>query len=104
VSGSGIITPTLQHANWNISSDARLRAFASATTSSSFLKYKPKYKDRVSSFFQAPSQNCEKSLLASCLSVRLSVLMEQLGTHWTDFHEIWHLNISRESVRKFKFG
>jgi hypothetical protein len=37
VSGSEIITPTLQHANWNVSSDARLRSFASAT--SLFLKY-----------------------------------------------------------------
>ena len=32
--------------------------------------------------FEAPSQICEKQLLASsCLSVR----MEQLGSHWTDF-------------------
>jgi len=42
---------------------------------------------------RASSQNCEKPLLASCLlSVRLSVRMEQLGSHWTDFHEIWCLN------------
>jgi hypothetical protein len=26
-------------------------------------------------------------------SVRLSVLMEQLGSHWTDFHEIQYLSI-----------
>jgi hypothetical protein len=72
-SGSGIITPTLQHANWNISPDARLRTFASATSSFFFnINVKPKYKVRVS-FFQAPSQNCEKRLLASCLSVRPSV-------------------------------
>jgi hypothetical protein len=39
--------------------------------------------------FQAPSQNFETRLLASsCSSVRLSVRMEQLGSHWTDFHEI----------------
>ena len=29
-----------------------------------------------------------------CLSVRT----EQLGSHWTDFHEIWHLSIFRKSV------
>jgi len=35
----------------------------------------------------ALSQNCEKRLLAlSWLSVRLSVRMEQLGCHRTDFH------------------
>jgi len=36
------------------------------------------------------SQNFEKPLLASSslLSVRLSISTEQLGSHWTDFHEI----------------
>jgi len=35
------------------------------------------------------SQNCEKRLLASsCPTVRLSISMEQLGSHWADFHEI----------------
>ena len=35
------------------------------------------------------SQNCEKLLLASlCLSVSPSVRRQQLGSHWTDFHEI----------------
>jgi len=34
-----------------------------------------------------------------CLSLRI----EQLGSHGTDFHEIWFLSIFRESVRKFKF-
>ena len=32
--------------------------------------------------------------------VRLSVRMEQLGSHWADFYEIWYLNISRKSVEK----
>jgi len=35
----------------------------------------------------ARSQNCEKRPLASCLSVCLSVRMEQFGSHWTDMHE-----------------
>jgi len=35
--------------------------------------------------FQARLQNCGKRVLASsCLSIR----KEQLGSHWTDFHEI----------------
>jgi hypothetical protein len=47
----------------------------------------------------ARSQNCEKRLLASlCLSVR----MEQLGSHWTDFHEILYLSIFRKSVKKIR--
>ena len=33
------------------------------------------------------SQSCEKRLLASsCLSVRPSVRVEQLGSHWTDIN------------------
>jgi hypothetical protein len=46
-----------------------------------------------------PSQNREKQLLTwSCLSVRI----EQLGFHWTDFHKIWYANIFRKSVEKFQ--
>jgi hypothetical protein len=39
-----------------------------------------------------------------CLSVSvcLSVRMKQLGSHRTDFHEIWYLNIFRKSVEKFQ--
>jgi hypothetical protein len=33
-----------------------------------------------------------------CLSDR----MEQLGSHWKDFHEIWHLSTFRNSVQKIK--
>ena len=65
------------------------------------LMYKPKHKALVY-FFQIPSQNCEKRLLASCLSVRLSVRMEQLRSHWTDFHEIWNSNVSRTSVEEIQ--
>ena len=34
--------------------------------------------------------------------VCLSVCMEQLGPHWTDFHEIWYLTIFRKSVEKIQ--
>jgi len=30
--------------------------------------------------------------------------MEQLGSHWTDFHKIWYLRIFRKSVHKIKFS
>jgi hypothetical protein len=29
--------------------------------------------------------------------------MQQLSSHWPDFHEIWYLSIFRKSVEKFKF-
>jgi len=28
--------------------------------------------------------------------------MEQLGSHWMDFHEIWYLDIFRKSLDKFQ--
>ena len=38
--------------------------------------------------FWARSQNYEKRLLAeSYIYVRM-----ELGTHWTDFHDIWYLS------------
>ena len=40
-------------------------------------------------FFGARLRNCEKRLLAtSCMCVRPSVRMEQLGSHWTNFHDV----------------
>jgi hypothetical protein len=39
--------------------------------------------------FRASWQNCEKKrILTSRPSACLSVRMEQLGSHWADFHEI----------------
>jgi len=43
--------------------------------------------------------NCEKQLLGlSCLSAH----MEQLGSHWTYFLEIWYWNIFQKSVEKIQ--
>jgi hypothetical protein len=33
-----------------------------------------------------------------CLSVR----MEELGSHWKDFHEVWYLSIFRKSVEEIQ--
>ena len=52
--------------------------------------------------FQVRSQNCENRVLASVMSVRPSVRMEQLGSHWTDLDETWYLNIFRKSVHKIQ--
>jgi hypothetical protein len=57
--------------------------------------------------FEARWQNCEKLLLASsclsvCPSVRVPARMEQLGSRWTDFHELWCLSIFRISAQVIK--
>jgi hypothetical protein len=36
------------------------------------------------------------------MSLRSFDNMEQLGSHWTDFCEIWYLNIFRKSVYKIR--
>jgi hypothetical protein len=38
----------------------------------------------------------------SYLSVRPSLRMEQLGSHWTDFYEIWYLSIFRKFIEKIQ--
>ena len=34
------------------------------------------------------------------MSVHLSVRMEQRGSHWTDFHEVYYLSIFLKSTEK----
>jgi hypothetical protein len=48
-------------------------------------------------------QNFRKLVLTSWrLSVRPPVRMEQLGSHWKDFHKIWYLNVFRNSIKKIQ--
>jgi hypothetical protein len=42
--------------------------------------------------------------LSVCVSVCLSVRLEQLGSQWTDFHEILYLIIFRKSVEKIQIS
>ena len=44
----------------------------------------------------------EYELRLVCMTVCLSVRMKQLGPQWTNFEEIWHLNISRKSIEKIQ--
>jgi hypothetical protein len=37
------------------------------------------------------------------MSVRPSAGMEQLGSHWTDFHKILYFSTFRKSVKNFNF-
>ena len=40
--------------------------------------------------------------LSACPSVRSYVRMEQLGSHWTDFNDIWYLRIFWKSSEKIQ--
>jgi hypothetical protein len=40
--------------------------------------------------------------VTGCLFLLPSVHMEQLGSHWTDFHDILYLNIFRKSLEKIQ--
>ena len=57
---------------------------------------------RPNPLFEVRSQNCAQWLLtSSCPSVRPSVRMEQLGSHRTDFHEIWYFRICQNLSKNF---
>ena len=45
----------------------------------------------------------QKATISFVMSVRLSVHMKQLGSHWTDFDEIWYLRLFRKPVEKILF-
>jgi len=38
------------------------------------------------------------------MSALPSIRMEQLGSHWTDLHEIWYLTIFRKNVEKIQIS
>ena len=43
-----------------------------------------------------------KATVSFVMSVRPSVRMEQIGSLWTAFHEIWYLSIFRKYVERFQ--
>jgi hypothetical protein len=45
-----------------------------------------------------------KAIVSFVMSVCPSVRMEQMGFHWTDFHEIWCLSIFRKSAEKIQLS
>jgi len=49
-----------------------------------------------------PFAKLRTATLSVIMSARPSVRMEQLGSHWTHFHEIWNLNVFRKSVEKIQ--
>jgi hypothetical protein len=43
-----------------------------------------------------------KAIISFVVSVCLSVRVEQLGSHWKDFHEILYFSIFRKSANKIQ--
>jgi hypothetical protein len=43
-----------------------------------------------------------KKAIIIVMSVRPSARIEQLGPHWTEFHEIWYLSVFRKYVEEFQ--
>ena len=52
---------------------------------------------------QARSQNYVKATICFVMSVYLPFRTQQLGSHWTDFLEIWYSGFFEYLSRKFKF-
>jgi hypothetical protein len=42
--------------------------------------------------------------MSVCLSVRPSVGMKQLGSHLTDFHKMWYLNVFRKRLENIQMS
>jgi len=52
--------------------------------------------------FLCALEKFRKTNINFVVPVRVSVRMEQLGSHWKDFHEIWYLNIFRKYIEKIQ--
>jgi len=48
--------------------------------------------------FEGALAKLRKTTISFVMSIRPSVRTEQLGSHWTDFHDILYLGIFRKSV------
>jgi hypothetical protein len=48
--------------------------------------------------------NLRKRTISFVMSACPSVCMEKHGSHWTDFRDIWYLNIYRNSVAKIQLS
>ena len=53
-------------------------------------------------FFKLMFSKLRKAPISFVMCVCLPVHMEQLGCHWTDIQEIWHLSIFRKSVERIR--
>jgi hypothetical protein len=58
------------------------------------------YREPNSPVFLGAFSKLRKAAISLVMSVRPSVRMEQLGSHWKSFREIWYLRIFRKPVEK----
>jgi hypothetical protein len=59
---------------------------------------------RISPHFLGAFAKLRKATVSFLVSVYPSVLMEHLGSHWTEFNEIWYLSIFLKSVEKIQIS
>jgi hypothetical protein len=59
---------------------------------------------RLYLFFLRRFAKLEKSAITFVMSVRPSVRVEHLGSHRTNFDELWYLRLFRKCVKKIQFS
>ena len=73
-----------------------------------FNAYSVCFSRAVETHFRRISQNLPNAtisfVMSVCSSVCLSVGMEQLGSKWKDFHEIWYLSICKKNRLRWSRG
>jgi hypothetical protein len=52
--------------------------------------------------FKSSQPQNRKATMSFVKCISPSVRMGQLGSHWTDFHEIWYLHVFQKSVEKIR--
>jgi len=72
----------------------------SCTLSATFIRYS--FKSKPLDGFVKFRKATISFVMSLRPSIRLSARKEQLGSQWTDFHEIWYLRICRKSVEKIQ--
>jgi hypothetical protein len=55
------------------------------------------------SLFSGAFAILQKAIVGFIMFVHLPACMEQLGSHWMDFDEIWYFELFSKLSRKFKF-
>jgi hypothetical protein len=74
-----------------------LHLITNSKVSSTYLKWESQF--IVGAFVKL--RKATGSFVASiCLSVQPFVRMEQMGSHWTDFHEIWYMKFFENLLEK----
>jgi hypothetical protein len=61
-----------------------------------FSPYTPSWRGQEELYFIGAFKKKKKATI----SFIMSVCMEPLHSHWTDFYEIWYLNIFKKIVKK----